>query len=298
MLRLAPPCASRPLRAVRRARGASFRLPPTAAPAAPAPLVDAAASDPPLPPPPSFDAVLVLGGGLRDDGGLPPWVTRRLDVAASLRATAPVASAPPPPIVLLGAGTPHKPPPTDPVTGRPLSEATAGARYLVAAHGVPAGSILKETQSYDTVGNALFGLTTHAAPRALRSLAVVTSAFHMARTRAVFDVVFGLGGKALGGEGGGGGDGGATPSSSSSFFRLHYVAACDAGTASPAALAARAEREAASTRAWVEATTKFATLADLHAWVFATHLCYATGRQDEWGGASNAGMDPRVLETY
>jgi hypothetical protein len=139
----------------------------------------------------------------------------------------------------------------------------------VAAHGVPAGSILKETQSYDTVGNALFGLTTHAAPRALRSLAVVTSAFHMARTRAVFDVVFGLGGKALGGEGGGGGDGGATPSSSSSFFRLHYVAACDAGTASPAALAARAEREAASTRAWVEATAKFATLADLHAWVCA-----------------------------
>ena len=28
-----------------------------------------------------YDAVLVLGGGLLPDGGLPPWVTRRLDGA-------------------------------------------------------------------------------------------------------------------------------------------------------------------------------------------------------------------------
>ena len=287
--------ASRPLRAAW--RGSGCARPPLprrrlTVDAAPPSWVDAFASNPlPLPP---LDAVFVLGGGLRDDGSLPPWVQRRLDVAAGLRRTATVAVAPAtvppptglPPIVLLGAGTPHKPPPTDAITGRPLTEGTAGARYLVSTHGVPPGAVLKESQSYDTVGNALFGLTTHVAPRGWRSLAVVTSSFHMGRTRAIFDTTFGLGGEAL------------SPAASSSFFSLHYVAVSDAGIVDDDALAARAAREAASTAAWREATDALPSLAALHAWVFDTHLCYATGRQDEFGTASNAGVDPKVLETY
>lgn len=275
--------ASRPLRADW--RGTGFTRPPSTrrrvtVHAAPPSWIDAATSDPlPLPP---LDAVLVLGGGLRDDGSLPHWVLRRLDAAAGLRRTA----AGLPPIVLLGAGTPHKPPPTDTITGRPLTEGTAGARYLVATHGVPPGAVLKETQSYDTVGNALFGLTTHVAPRAWRSLAVVTSVFHMGRTRAIFDTTFGLGGEAL------------SPAACSSFFSMHYVAVSDVGIADDDALAARAAREAASTAAWREATDALPSLAALHAWVFDTHLCYATGRQDEFGTASNAEVDPKVLETY
>jgi DUF218 domain len=225
--------------------------------------------------------VLVLGGGLRDDGSLPPWVQRRLDVAADIRRA---AAAPPrgaPPLVLLGVGTPHKPPPTDGVTGRPLTEGTAGARYLMRQRGVPAAAILKETQSYDTVGNALFGFTTHVAPRGWRTLAIVTSAFHMARTRAIFGRTFDLAATAL-----------ASP------FSLHYVAVADDGAADPAALAARAKREAESTAAWEASTAEFSTLAALHEWVFDTHLCYATARQDEFGAGSNAGVDPKVLETY
>ena len=270
--------------ALRHRRAAAARAAPTGREPAPRvlPLLDPAASDP-LPALPSWDAVLVLGGGLTPVGGLPPWVERRLDLAAALRAAAPR----PPPLVLLGAGTPHKPPPPCEITKRPLTEATAGARHLI-KQGVPAAAILKETQSFDTVGNALFGLTTHAAPRGWGSLAVVTSAFHMVRARALFGAVFGLASPAF--------RPGLSP------YALAYYAASDDGVASAEALAARREREEASIATFEAATASLDSLAAFHAWVHATHLCYATARQDEFGagaeGEANAGVDPRALETY
>jgi hypothetical protein len=201
-------------------------------------------------------------------------VERRLDLAAALRAAAPR----PPPLVLLGAGTPHKPPPPCEITKRPLTEATAGARHLI-KQGVPAAAILKETQSFDTVGNALFGLTTHAAPRGWGSLAVVTSAFHMARARALFGAVFGLASPAF--------RPGLSP------YALAYYAASDDGVASAEALAARREREEASIATFEAATASLDSLAAFHAWVHATHLCYATARQDEFGAGAEGEAGPR-----
>lgn len=132
------------------------------------------------PPSGPLDAILVLGGGLLPGGGLPEWVVRRLEgglalwhsqqqvrarAAAVARASAPEAAPaaaavctpeaqagrlPPCPIVLLGAGTPHKRPVLN-GAGHVLHEATAYASYLM-HRGVPADQLLKEVQSYDTVG--------------------------------------------------------------------------------------------------------------------------------------------------
>lgn len=66
------------------------------------------------------------------------------------------------PIVLLGAGTPHKRTVLNPA-GYVLHESTAYAAYLM-KRGVPAKDLLKECQSYDTVGNGYFSLVMHALP--------------------------------------------------------------------------------------------------------------------------------------
>ena len=144
-----------------------------------------------------YDAIMMLGGGLFPDGSLPEWVVRRLEGslhlyhqqqalhAASQTAAAATptptptrsadgcpgqpwraAAAGPCPIVLLGAATPHKPPVMDD-RGYVLYESTAYAAYLM-GRGVPAGDLLKETQSCDTVGNGYFSLLQHALPAGWR----------------------------------------------------------------------------------------------------------------------------------
>lgn len=161
------------------------------------------------------------------------------------------------PIVLLGAGTPHKPPVLDD-GGWVVHESTAYAAYLM-RRGVPAAHLLKEACSYDTVGNGYFSLMIHALPAGwrcvgrrhgvllcgaqltvslllpaaaagsagcrrtagvrrppthggrssvrplpanhpCRRIAVVTSEFHMPRTRATFDTIYGLAGRQLHGD--------------------------------------------------------------------------------------------------
>jgi hypothetical protein len=56
---------------------------------------------------------------------------------------------------------------------------------------------LQETASYDTVGNTYFSLAIHALPAAWTRLAVVTSDFHMPRSRALFADIYRLAGSSL-----------------------------------------------------------------------------------------------------
>lgn len=126
-----------------------------------------------------YDAILMLGGGLLPTGALPEWVVRRLEgclylyrqqtAAAAGNGASPGGSgdttssgssssagnsytaaggaagdSPAPSIVLLGAGTPHKPPVID-EGGWVVHESTAYAAYLL-RRGVPAAHLLKEAQ--------------------------------------------------------------------------------------------------------------------------------------------------------
>lgn len=59
---------------------------------------------------------------------------------------------------------------------------------------------LQETASFDTVGNAYMSLCIHALPAAWRRLAVVTSDFHMPRSRALFADIFRLAGQSIHGD--------------------------------------------------------------------------------------------------
>ena len=71
------------------------------------------------------------------------------------------------PILCSGGGTPHVPAVLGP-TGHVIHESTAYAHYLATERNVPASCILKETSSYDTIGNAYFSIKTHVLPAGWR----------------------------------------------------------------------------------------------------------------------------------
>ena len=148
----------------------------------------------------TLDAIVVLGGGLWQSSVIPPWAERRLDGAALLREACvermPTAS--PPSILICGGGSPHGLPVLDASTGQVVHEGTAYAEYLVSRWGVPSSGLLKESSSYDTVGNGYFSAMIHAVPSGWGRMAVVTSEFHMERSRAIFETVYGLVERSLG----------------------------------------------------------------------------------------------------
>jgi hypothetical protein len=170
----------------------------------------------------------------------------------------------------LSAGTPHRPPPLD-ARGFPITEARAGAEYLV-ARGADPRRILVEASSWDTIGNACFSRTLHAIPRGLERLLVVNSAFHMPRTEAVFRWVYALDGPGP-------------------RCAVEFETVPDIGI-EPEILQARMEKEAARLSALDALRRRIATLSELHRWLFAEHCAYAAG-----GGTSEA-LPPGVGATY
>ena len=229
-----------------------------------------------------YDAVVVVAGGIEDDGTLPEWVLSRLDFAAAeyaRHAAARPDAVPPTYVVLSGSATPHKPPPTA-RGGFTYHESTAMAEYLMERWDVPASALLKDTASMDTIGNAYFSLLLHAAPRGWRAVRVITSAFHMGRTRAAFEWVFGLYGGADG----------------TAKIELAFHATPDYGL-SAEVVAARAEREAASEAALRANQARVATLPAFAEWLYTTHMCYAVGRQHEIGAFEEMKNDP-ALKSY
>lgn len=124
-----------------------------------------------------YDAVVILGGGLTANGEPNDFVKARLDEGARHCTRF---------FVCLSRGTTHKPPPHD-AKGFPVDESTASAQYLVSKHGIAAERIIKDTWSLDTIGNAIFCMAMVCAPLGLHRLLVVTSKFHMPRTRLIFD---------------------------------------------------------------------------------------------------------------
>jgi hypothetical protein len=203
-----------------------------------------------------YDAIVIPGGGVRPGGKLPPWVTPRLDRALAVAGSAF--------LMPLSAGTPHRAPPLD-ERGFPWTEARAGARYLVERGAAPE-RILMEESSYDTIGNAYFSRTIHAIPRGFERLLVVTSAFHMPRTEAVFCWVYGL-------EGAG------------AACALDFEAVPD-GAIDRDLLEARAAKERAALEAVEARRREIHTLAQMHQWLFTVHGAYS------WKERAAAGEAP------
>jgi len=207
------------------------------------------------------DAILIAGGGVRADYGLPLWTKRRLDRAIELGDCEY--------FITLSAGSAHKPIPLD-RNGHPMYESVAAAKYLI-GHGIDAKRILCETSSYDTIGNAYFSKVIHIDPLGLSRLLLVTSEFHMERTRAVFQWLY-------------------DPRFSGKTYDLAFEAVSDSGI-DKGLLEARVRREKESLCAFRESVKGIDTMSQLHKWLFFRHKAYSvSGRREV--------LEDDVLETY
>ena len=194
-----------------------------------------------------YDAVLIPGGGVREGGTLSPWVAARFDAA--------LAAAGDAFLMPLSAGTMHRPPQRD-ERGFPITEAAAGARYLV-ERGVDPSRILIEAVSLDTIGNAYFSRMIHVVPRGFKRLLVINSAFHMPRTEAIFRWVYSLEGPGAVGS-------------------LDFLSTSDATVGEPG-LSSRIEKERAGLESFRRLPGRIGSLAELHLWLFTEHAAYTAG---------------------
>eukprot|EP01025_Chloroclados_australasicus_P035965 TRINITY_DN36599_c0_g1_i1.p4 TRINITY_DN36599_c0_g1~~TRINITY_DN36599_c0_g1_i1.p4 ORF type:complete len:277 (-),score=9.70 TRINITY_DN36599_c0_g1_i1:1431-2261(-) len=223
-----------------------------------------------------FDAIIVLAGGLCEDGSLPKWVERRLDCAADIY----LAQSKEPCILLTGGGTPHKPAIVNNL-GHVLHESTACGSYLQ-NKGIQAAKMYKEIQSYDTVGNGYFSALLHVLPAGWQTLAVITSDFHMARTKAIFDKIYRLVAQEF--------------KNQQKWYNLSYVNVSDEGIFEQDVLQARLAKEGTSCIQFEQDMQDITCLSEFHQWLHSTHLCYAVQRQHEFGKLKQ--YDQKVLHSY
>lgn len=241
------------------------------------------------------DAILVLGGGRPTSIDEPPvYVKRRCDDAAALvkrfQALKPLsrekqtASIP---ILCLSAGTAHLPQllASD---GLPIWESASSAAYLAKAHGIE-DHVYVETTSYDTIGNAFFARTSHTDINGWRRLLVITNDFHMNRTMAIFNWIFGLStGQPL------------PPQQQQQQrpYELHYLASPDVGLTSEA-VQARRDREHASLVRVHEYAQSYTTLAQVYHFLTTQHGLYTSNKLIERAStASSEGTSDLVKKSY
>ena len=194
-----------------------------------------------------YDAILIPGGGLTEDGQLTPWSKARVETALSVANHHSL-------FITLSGGTVYKPPPVDD-RGFPIYESHAAAKLLIAM-GIPPHQILTETSSFDTIGNAFFARVIHTDPRQLKNLLIVTSEFHLARTKALFNWIFHL-----------------LPTEN---YQLSFVASPNKGITTEV-LAERIKKEQQGLQKIEKHSKYINTMKSFHTWLFLQHGAYATG---------------------
>lgn len=123
--------------------------------------------------------IFILAGGLTDTGNNNQWVIERLNKAIELDSCNNSL------FYCIGGGTYHKPPLLD-INKYAIHESTASAKYLI-NNNIPAKRIYTEWSSYDTIGNGFFSFLNFIIPLKLKSIYIITSVFHMERTKLIFD---------------------------------------------------------------------------------------------------------------
>ncbi|MCB9362268.1 YdcF family protein [Candidatus Woesearchaeota archaeon] len=126
-------------------------------------------------------ALVVLSGGITQDGLL-EWTKNRCDKAVELYTGNEL-------IITSSAYTPHKPPFLN--DGNPITEARQMADYIL-SKGVKPEHMRIEAFSLDTLGNAIFTRQLITEPEQVHDLTIITSSFHMPRSKLIFDYVFSL----------------------------------------------------------------------------------------------------------
>ena len=244
--------------------------------------------------------IVVPGGGLQADGSPHIFVQARLEYAASLfkkissnmneidktttalkydenneNAMHEKKEIKSPLIALLSSGTTYKPHLRD-TNGFIITEAEASALYLMQYHpSIPISAMMEENISLDTIGNAFFLRALHTDYLSFSTssnihLHVITNSFHLPRTKAIFEFVFGL-----------------PPLSTSSTsnyspvfsYILTFIEVSNDGL-DQGVLSARIEKEQESTIAFHENMSRNSidSLDKLRNWMYNEHMAYSSKR--------------------
>lgn len=193
-----------------------------------------------------YDAVIVLGGGVRKNGHLPIWVIRRIRKAIEYKDKTKY-------FITSSAYTTNKKPVINKM-GFPVNESVKMGELLIKS-GVSKSRILTERWSHDTIGNAYFSRLIHIDQLNLKKLLIITSEFHMPRSKAIFEWIFGL---------------------NNSFFKpykLDFVSVSDSKINSNI-INSRIEKEQRSLKKLFETKNKISNLKQLHQWLFRKHGAY------------------------
>ena len=129
----------------------------------------------------NINLICILAGGIDENGEANSFVKTRLDKGIELYNQMGKNTY----ILVLGGGTYHKPPHTN-SNGFTVHESTCCAIYLKNRDIDPC-HIIREWGSYDTIANGFFAFTNYINTLNIDELYVVTSEFHMKRTKAIFD---------------------------------------------------------------------------------------------------------------
>jgi len=116
-----------------------------------------------------YDIAIVLGGGVSPNGSLPVWVERRINKAFELFQSGDIGK------ILVSGGNPE-------------NEAEVMAKYL-RDKGIPQRIVMKEKKSRNTVENAAFSKHDYLAPNKWYHPVIITSEFHMPRTKVIFSKI-------------------------------------------------------------------------------------------------------------
>lgn len=192
------------------------------------------------------EVIFVLAGGLTETAKNHQWVIRRLDLALHLYGQKKRK------IICLGGGTYHKPPSLN-KHNFVIHESTACVQYLI-DNGVHPDDLMREWSSYDTIANGFFSLVNYSLPMEIKSAIVITSDFHMPRTKAIFHWIYSL-----------------TPRSSK--IELEFLSV-DSKDLEENVITARKKREHQSLANLQDKIKKITTLKDFHHWFFTEHKAY------------------------
>merc|ERR1711924_372437 len=124
--------------------------------------------------------------------------------------------------------------------------------------GVDAADIYEENWSLDTIANAYMLRTIHTDIAGWRRLVIVNNEFHMRRTQAIFDGVFGL-----------------EPLPSFGGYELSYVEVPNEGLEGEV-LASRQEREAKSLTGFQKTISSIKSMHQMYTFLFSDHMAYAS----------------------
>lgn len=126
-----------------------------------------------------FDVIIVLAGGIRDNGELPKSVQQRIHKAKELFDSQLARN-----VILSGRWSLSR------GSTPPRTEAEAMFEYAQKI-GIPATVLHKEENSQNTAGNAFYSATNFLIPNNWNKVVVVTSDFHLPRTKYIFDTFLG-----------------------------------------------------------------------------------------------------------